>query len=1035
MMKPKTMAKKTLSVILCVVMLVSCWVFTAPDVHANQTDGKYTIKIEANQTTSEGWASETYLYLDYDGGTITIFNPTKWSGEQFGGYNQTKELSGFPTQARSNAHCWGVRKTNGLHIKVSVLNYDTNQYVTILEATNTHQGNSDQKRTHEVSAANKPSKYITDISGDSTVNIPADGSTVTSSAYSAQVKDQYGYIYTAPTISCTPPNDVTWANNRFSCTNANNSSGDYTATVTASSSGLTSKTKTVTFITFDYTVNFKSEDGSSTYTNNVSSFDYGAQIAYGGTKPTKTSTAQYEYTFDGWSATIGGDTVSLPTAKGASPKTYYAHFSAALRKYNITFAYKKASNDNTSLVDASIVRQNVNYGTTPTAPTAVDTVTDAGNQIPRVIVTTTTTYTFDHWDATVSSVTGTKTYNAVYTSSRTPYNITFKWVNPSDVSGALLEQTTAVGHGLTPTTPDNIPDYEDNVGTNTFDYWNPEVTSVSAAATYIAQYRVSRYNNYTITFHDAANGQDSVSTLHWGDPITVPKAAKAADAHYTYTFSHWVAGTDVTGPAVTPATNVAGDAEYTAVYSKTVNKYTITYLKSDGTTYRVVENVPYGTVPAEMTGEDAVPALITRPSNATYHYTASWDNDINTAIKGDITFRIIDTPEAHEAYLGEATVTKESTCKETGLKEQTCSACNYVVQTVIPIAPNAHAWQRWDGCSEEKISELSGAVPVVFKCQNGCGNYCAATYDEEAKKYNPTENFGKYDDVKGYSDQIPTPSFNEHFEHFDGQVEPYKYSDRKASLRVRPSEKDDPTQAMRFSGNLSAGNIIGSVDFNVNPTRIIKNYTEDMPAENAKLMSLEEIRNNRDAYDDNTVIDFGFVFTQARFIRTKKTEIDYDLMTLDNIGTNYRIYRMSVVGNNLDNFRDGKTIENWKGLTMIGEEATFNLVIDVNEKNYQATYVARTYVIYKYHGDIICVYDQPYENYEWDDEKGEDVPIYYYSHDSVYNQAEKNLALDPQPPASVIAYLEDKIINNTATQNFVDWNLKYTLKDFPKVEE
>ena len=116
MMKPKTMAKKTLSVILCVVMLVSCWVFTAPDVHANQTDGKYTIKIEANQTTSEGWASETYLYLDYDGGTITIFNPTKWSGEQFGGYNQTKELSGFPTQARSNAHCWGVRKTNGLHI-------------------------------------------------------------------------------------------------------------------------------------------------------------------------------------------------------------------------------------------------------------------------------------------------------------------------------------------------------------------------------------------------------------------------------------------------------------------------------------------------------------------------------------------------------------------------------------------------------------------------------------------------------------------------------------------------------------------------------------------------------------------------------------------------------------------------------------------------------------------------------------------------------------------------------------------------------
>ena len=378
--------------------------------------------------------------------------------------------------------------------------------------------------------------------------------------------------------------------------------------------------------------------------------------------------------------------------------------------------------------------------------------------------------------------------------------------------------------------------------------------------------------------------------------------------------------------------------------------------------------------------------------------------------------------------------TKEPTCTATGVETYTCEYCH--TSYTQDIAATGHTWVRWDGCNEEKISELSGAVPVILKCKNGCNKFCSSYYDEKTHKYESTGNAGDYKYVIGQDTaSIPTPSFNEHFEYFDGQMEPYHYRERKASLRVRPSEKEDDTQAIRFSGNLTAGNIVDAgVKFNFNPKLIIKNYTEDMPAKDAKLMSLEEIRNNRDAYDDKTVIDFGFVFTQARFIRSAKETIDYDLMTLDNIGTNYRIYRMSVVGNNLDNFRDDKTIENWKGLTMIGEEATFNLVIDVNKKNYQATYVARTYVIYKYHGDIICVYDQPYENYEWDNEKGENVPNHYYSHDSVYNQAHKVLTLT-EPTDFVKSYLEDKIINNTATQNFVDWNVNYTLKDFPKVEE
>jgi len=106
------------------------------------------------------------------------------------------------------------------------------------------------------------------------------------------------------------------------------------------------------------------------------------------------------------------------------------------------------------------------------------------------------------------------------------------------------------------------------------------------------------------------------------------------------------------------------------------------------------------------------------------------------------------------------------------------------------------------------------------------------------------------------------------------------------------------------------------------------------------------------------------------------------------------------------------------------------LVINVNVKNYQATYVARTYIIYKYHGDIICVYDQPELN---------ETPI--HSHDSVYNQAIKNEATG-KLPETVVDYLDYKIINRTIEgkeryikQSFIDWDWNYKLTNFKEIEQ
>lgn len=76
--------------------------------------------------------------------------------------------------------------------------------------------------------------------------------------------------------------------------------------------------------------------------------------------------------------------------------------------------------------------------------------------------------------------------------------------------------------------------------------------------------------------------------------LTDAEKGKPADAQYTYTFDHW-------DPALT---TVTGEATYTAVYTTTINKYTVTWKipvdvngELNGYTDTLTPNVPYGTTP------------------------------------------------------------------------------------------------------------------------------------------------------------------------------------------------------------------------------------------------------------------------------------------------------------------------------------------------------------------------------------------------------------------------------------------------------
>ena len=72
-----------------------------------------------------------------------------------------------------------------------------------------------------------------------------------------------------------------------------------------------------------YTIRWKSVDDKQTYETDTD-VPYGTMPSYDGDKPTKARQGATVFTFDGWSATKGGDKIELPNVTGNA--TYYAHF-------------------------------------------------------------------------------------------------------------------------------------------------------------------------------------------------------------------------------------------------------------------------------------------------------------------------------------------------------------------------------------------------------------------------------------------------------------------------------------------------------------------------------------------------------------------------------------------------------------------------------------------------------------------------------------------------------------------------------------
>ena len=225
----------------------------------------------------------------------------------------------------------------------------------------------------------------------------------------------------------------------------------------------------------NYTIAFVSGSETLQSTN----INYGLTPAYKGMSPTKVATDQYTYTFKGWSPAISnvvGDAV------------YTALFDSTLRTYTITFV-----NGSETLQSSEF-----SYGTMPSykgnAPTKKETKEYS--------------YTFKGWSPTITTVTGTVTYKAMFDSSLQKYTVIFK-------NGNDKLQTISVAYGETPKYTGKTPTKK---STTDYSYefvgWSPKLGPITKGTEFVAVFDSTKVTGMQNALRTSSNMSVNVVSMN-----------------------------------------------------------------------------------------------------------------------------------------------------------------------------------------------------------------------------------------------------------------------------------------------------------------------------------------------------------------------------------------------------------------------------------------------------------------------------------------------------------------------------------------
>ena len=276
-----------------------------------------------------------------------------------------------------------------------------------------------------------------------------------------------------------------------------------------------------------YTVTWKNDDGTVLETDANVIKD--TVPTYNGAEPTKAPTAQYSYTFAGWTPaveSVSGDVV------------YTATFTESLNSYTVTW-----KNDDGTELEKD---ENVAYGATPSYDGAEPTKPSTAEK----------NYIFSGWTPEISAVSGDVTYTATFAEVGATYTII--WQNDD---GTELEKDENVAYGATPTYDGEAPTKAaDTQYTYTFAGWTPAISAVTGNMTYVASYDAVPNTFTVIWVNEDGTELEKDEAVPYGTTPTydgeAPVKANPATG-YTYTFAGW----DKEVAAIT------GDTTYTATYS------------------------------------------------------------------------------------------------------------------------------------------------------------------------------------------------------------------------------------------------------------------------------------------------------------------------------------------------------------------------------------------------------------------------------------------------------------------------------------
>ena len=368
-----------------------------------------------------------------------------------------------------------------------------------------------------------------------------------------------------------------------------------------------------------------------------------------------------------------------------------------------------------------------------------------------------------------------------------------------------------------------------------------------------------------------------------------------------------------------------------ASFSVTDEKYAVTYKDYETNTVIDVLNFYYGDIP-----EREVPFKV----DDDYHYLDGyWDLNSEPIYKDETANAIYSKGEHYYILVPEES--KEPTCTQPAWEVYECQNCGYNKNV-----PNSPALGHTGDTTPHTTSVKDGSPAITyFQCTrcNTCwgaqysgGSYVKDPENEQAPTETGEPDISAVEANTATNNMLsPAPTFNNVVVNYSGGT--YDYSTRCASLRIDYTNTFDSTngtngynntQDLRFSGALT---VPSNVSYMV------------------------------DTQSDNVVTDFGFVYTQYRYISspnklviggmTDKTEID---------GKTYPISKMSVKAKNSS--RGYYTGSNWKGVTartVNGQtQLIFNLVIAIKAKNWNYLYCARPYITYKFRGVEYTIYDE-----------------------------------------------------------------------------